>query len=69
MQKKKDINGSEYASMIEILSRAVDGGFATAYSQRLIEQIINMFLEGHKDSYYSTGDQIKLLKGFDNATK
>ena len=68
-QRKKEINGAEYADMVSILKNAIDGGFIKIYENRLLERIIQIFLKDHKDLYFfTTNDQLKLLQGFDKLT-
>ena len=53
-QRKKEINGAEYADMVSILKNAIDGGFIKIYENRLLERIIQIFLKDHKDLYFFT---------------
>jgi len=65
-QNKKEINGAEYANLVDQLSEAKDAGFLNIYDNRLIERIVQIFLKDHQELYYfSTKDILKLLKGFD----
>jgi len=65
-QNKKDINGSEYANLIMQLANAQQMGFIGVYENRLLERIVQIFIKDHQELYFfSTADQLKLLKGFD----
>lgn len=56
--------------MITSLKSASETGFMGMYDPRLIERIIQIFLKDHHDLYYfSTYDQLRLLKGFDAIVK
>ena len=66
-RSKKDINGADYANLVDILYSAQNMGFASVYDPRLIERIVQIFLKDHSELYYfSTADQLKLLRGFDS---
>lgn len=65
-KSKKDINGAEFATLIDQLKFAQDEGFIKLYDTRLLERMIQIFLKDHVDLYYfSTLDQLRLLRGFD----
>lgn len=51
-QSKKDINGGEYATLIDQLSYAFGQGFGKLYQERLIERLVQIFLKDHADLYY-----------------
>lgn len=65
-KSKKDINGGEFATLVDELRIAAEGGFIKLYEARLLERVVQVFLKDHAELYYfSTGDQLKLLRGFD----
>ena len=66
-KKKKDINGTDYANLVHVINNAHKMGFSNVYHPRLIERVIQIFLKDHSELYYfSTADQLKLLKAFDS---
>ena len=66
-QQKKEINGSEYANLIDQIFKAKANGYVGLYEPRLLERLVQIFLKDHQELYFfSTGDQLKLLKGFDD---
>ena len=48
------------------LANAQQMGFIGVYENRLLERIVQIFIKDHQELYFfSTADQLKLLKGFD----
>ena len=46
-QQKKEINGSEYANLIDQLFQAKQNGFIGLYEPRLLERLVQIFLKDH----------------------
>ena len=62
-----DINGKEYAILIDQIHFANKTGMQALYKDNIIEKIIQIFLKDHHELFnFSTLDQLKLLKGFDS---
>jgi hypothetical protein len=52
------------------LHLAKNQGYSGLYDHRLIQRLVQIFLKDHSSLYFfSTGDQLKLLKGFDELMK
>jgi hypothetical protein len=53
--------------LIDQIFKAKANGYVGLYEPRLLERLVQIFLKDHQELYFfSTGDQLKLLKGFDD---
>lgn len=63
---KKDITGSQFASLVNLISNAkVERIYA--FDTKTIERLQHIFINDHADLYnFSTADLIKVVEGFEN---